>query len=133
MSLTHVTETRRSLQFHTSHALLETCSAMSYEPPLKITIAIPNEFPKGFGANSTGKRGGNLRVRCTNKEYDAIQHEADLLDISLAMFCRWCSVHVASKLSEHRKAKSTSISIGEDNEYKPTNPRRKKRKNTRTM
>ena len=46
---------------------------MSYEPPLKITIPTPSEFELGYGVNSTGKRGGNLRVRCTNKEYDAIK------------------------------------------------------------
>ena len=89
---------------------------MSYEPPLKISIALPTELPKGFGVNSTGSRGGNLRVRCTNKEYDAITHEADLLDLTLAMFCRWCAMQVATKLFEHREASSTSISIGEDDE-----------------
>jgi hypothetical protein len=87
---------------------------MSYEPPLKISITTPNEIPKSFGVNSTGKRGGNLRVRCTNAEYDAIQHEAELLGISLAMFTRWCAVQVGQKLLEHREAQSTSMSIGEE-------------------
>lgn len=89
---------------------------MSYEPPLKIAIATPSEIPQGFGPNSTGKRGGNLRVRCTNAEYDAVQHEASLLGISLAMFVRWCGVQVATKLKEHRDALSTDMSIGEDEE-----------------
>ena len=87
---------------------------MSYEPPLKIMIPTPNELPQGYGVNSTGKRGGNLRVRCTNKEYDTIKHEASLLGISLAMFTRWCAVHVAANLTKHRKALSTSMSIGEE-------------------
>jgi hypothetical protein len=89
---------------------------MSYEPPLKITIPAPNEIPTGFGPNSTGGKGGNLRVRCTNKEYDAIQLEASQLGISLAMFTRWCAVHVAAKLAEHRDILSTDIGIGEDDE-----------------
>ena len=87
---------------------------MSYEPPLKITIPIPTSFPVGRGVHSTGKRGGNLRVRCTNAQYDAIQLEAAYLKVSLATFCRWCAVHVASQLREHRKAQSTSISIGDE-------------------
>ncbi len=91
---------------------------MAYEPPLKIAIALPNEFPKGFGINSTGKRGGNLRIRCTNKEYDAIQKEAICLGISLAMFGRSCIVQVATRLLEHREASSTSMSVGENDERK---------------
>ena len=89
---------------------------MSYEPPLKITITTPNEIPQGFGPNSTGKRGGNLRVRCTNAEYDAIQLEAVFLGISLAMFTRWCAIHVATKLKQHRDASSISISIGDEDD-----------------
>ena len=89
---------------------------MAYEPPLKIMIPTPNELPQGYGVNSTGKRGGNLRVRCTNKEYDTIKHEASLLGISLAMFTRWCAVHVAKQLKIHRDAESNSISIGEDDD-----------------
>jgi hypothetical protein len=87
---------------------------MAYEPPLRIFIPAPNEIPKSFGPNSTGKRGGNLRVRCTNAEYDMIQLEAKQLSISLAMFTRWCAVHVAQQLKEHRDTASTSMSIGED-------------------
>lgn len=87
---------------------------MSYEPPLRIHIPTPNEIPQGFGPNSTGKRGGNLRVRCTNNEYDAISYEAANLGISLAMFCRWCAVHVAQKLKKHRDMSSTASSIGDE-------------------
>ena len=87
---------------------------MSYEPPLKITITTPNEIPQGFGPNSTGGRGGNLRVRCTNAEYDAIQVEAGRLGLSLAMYTRWCAVHVGQQLKAHRDEMSTSISIGEE-------------------
>jgi hypothetical protein len=87
---------------------------MSYEPPLKITITTPNEIPHGFGPNSTGNRGGNLRVRCTNAEYDAIAHEAYSLGITLAMFTRWCAVHVAKQLKAHRESLSTSMSVGDD-------------------
>jgi hypothetical protein len=100
---------------------------MSYEPPLKITIPIPSVFPNTYGPHSTGKRGGNLRVRCTNGQYDAIQKEASLLGITLAMFCRWSAVHVADMLREHRETASTNISVGDDDE-----PRHNKRGNTGT-
>ena len=106
---------------------------MPYEMPLRIAIPIPTELPVGYGVNSTGKRGGNLRVRCTNKEYDAIRHEASLLGISLAMFTRWCAVHVAANLLRHREASSTSMSVGEDdapNNNKPRTRRKKKTKST---
>jgi hypothetical protein len=73
---------------------------MNYEPPLKIWIPIPSDIPKGFGVNSTGKRGGNLRVRCTNSEYDKIQSEAEVIGVSLANFVRWCAIHVAGKLQQ---------------------------------
>ena len=89
---------------------------MAYEPPLRITIPAPSEIPRGFGPNSTGSRGGNLRIRCTDKEHDAIQYEASLLGIPLAGFCRWCCVQVGQKLKEHRDLASTAISIGEEEE-----------------
>ena len=87
---------------------------MSYEPPIKIMITTPSEIPQGFGPNSTGKRGGNLRVRCTNSEYDMIQLEAAELGISLATFCRWCAVHAAEQLLKHRDSQSTDESVEED-------------------
>jgi hypothetical protein len=87
---------------------------MSYEPPLSITIPTPSIIPKGFGPNSTGKRGGNLRVRCTDSEYDALVVEASRLGISLAMFCRWSIVQVSQKLLEHRDQQSTEIGTETD-------------------
>ena len=89
---------------------------MAYDPPLRIEIPLPSEIPMGRGVNSTSKRGGNLRVRCTNKEYDDVAFEAAALGLSLAMFCRWTIVHVATQLRRHRKLESTSMSIGEENE-----------------
>jgi hypothetical protein len=99
---------------------------MAYEPPLKIFIQTPNWVPKGFGPNSTGKRGGNLRVRCTNNEYDSIKLEAANLGISLAAFCRWCSVQVAQQLKEHRRIESTNASIGEEDDFTGRRTRKKK-------
>ncbi len=87
---------------------------MSYEPPLKITITIPNPITQGYGPNSTGHRGGNLRIRCTNKEYDAIQYEATKLNLSLAMFCRSCAIQVAQRLKAHRRAELTNIEATEE-------------------
>ena len=101
---------------------------MAYEPPIRIAIPTPSEIPQGFGPNSTGKRGGNLRVRCTNAEYDAIQHEAGLLGITLATFCRWCSIHVAQKLKKHREELSTDMSIGDDYGSKPIQSKRPRAK-----
>jgi hypothetical protein len=83
---------------------------MTYDPPLKVTIPTPSEVPRGFGPNSTGKRGGNLRVRCTNAEYDMIQVEAERLGITLANFCRWCSVQVAEQMKLHRETGSVKWS-----------------------
>ena len=89
---------------------------MSYDPPYKISIPTPSEIPKGFGPNSTGKRGGNLRIRCANAEYDMLAEEAAELGITIANFGRWCSVQVAQKLREHRLNNSTAQTVGEDNE-----------------
>ena len=89
---------------------------MSYDPPYKISIPTPSEIPKGFGPNSTGKRGGNLRIRCTNAEYDMLAEESAELGISIANFGSWCSVQVAQKLREHRLNNSTAQTVGEDNE-----------------
>jgi|TARA_R110000803_G_scaffold143461_2_gene209511 hypothetical protein len=88
---------------------------MSYKPPLKITIPIPMKIPVNRGVNATGKRGGNLRVRCTNAEYDMIQEEASKIGLTLAMFCRWSSLKVAQQLEEHRLSNSNSTTVGEDN------------------
>lgn len=87
---------------------------MSYEPPLKVSIPVPSLISPNYGPNSTGKRGGNLRVRCTNAEYDMIQEEAGHLGISLAMFTRWCATRVAEQVKLHRITSSTDMSIGEE-------------------
>ena len=87
---------------------------MSYEPPLKITITAPSPIAQGYGPNSTGRRGGNLRIRCTNKEYDAIQAEALRLNLSLAMFCRSCAIQVAQRLEAHRENEQTGIEATEE-------------------
>jgi len=89
---------------------------MSYEPPLKITIPTPSEIPQGFGPNSTGGKGGNLRVRCTNAEYFLIMYEATKLGLSMAAFVRWSAVKVADKLVDHRIQNSTSIEAGSEDE-----------------
>ena len=94
---------------------------MSYEPPLKITIAAPSPIAQGYGPNSTGRRGGNLRIRCTNKEYDAIQAEARRLNLSLAMFCRSCAIQVAQRLEAHREGGNTGIEATEDENVGPIN------------
>jgi hypothetical protein len=88
---------------------------MSYLPPLKITIPLPSPFAKTKGIYSTGHRGGNLRVRCTNAEYDIIKYEAEQLGITLANFTRWCAIKAASALLEHRSNNIDSIECGEDN------------------
>ena len=89
---------------------------MTYEPPLKITITAPTEIPRGFGPNATGKRGGNLRVRCTDNEYDLIHRESIKLGLTLGMYVRWCAVQVAHQLQSHRDLNSTSIQIGEEDD-----------------
>ena len=101
---------------------------MSYEPPLRISISAPNEMPQGFGPNSTGKRGGNLRVRCTNAEYDAVKKEANLLGLTLAMFSRWSIVHVAQELKQHRDKASTSILAGDEDDTEKQRKRTRKSK-----
>ena len=80
----------------------------SYDPPIKITIPTPGTFPIGYGPNSTGGRGGNMRARCTNKEYDLLAAEAKSLGISLANFVRWSSFYVAKALQKHREDNSTN-------------------------
>ena len=69
----------------------------SYDPPIKVTIPTPGTFSIGYGPNSTGGRGGNMRARCTNKEYDLLAAEAKSLGISLA-----------KALQKHREDNSTN-------------------------
>lgn len=73
-----------------------------YDPPLKITIPYPSHIPRRRGINSSAHRGGNLRVRCSNAEYDFIQREAELCGLSLAGYCRWVIIQTARALKSHR-------------------------------
>jgi hypothetical protein len=98
---------------------------MSYEPPIKVFIPLPSPIPIGRGVKATGDYGGNLRVRCTNSEYDLIQQEAQTLGLSLAGFSRWCIFHAAKALHEHRESASTDDSVGDTDAS--TNKRRRKR------
>ena len=79
-------------------------------------IPTPSFIPHSRGVNSTGKRGGNLRIRCTNAEYDMIQAEALELGLTLANFCRWCAIQVSLELIKHRDANSDSMSAGDEDE-----------------
>jgi hypothetical protein len=87
---------------------------MAYEPPLLITIPVPSEMPIGYGVNSTGHRGGNIRFRCTDAEFDAIKVQADLAGLSFAAYCRWICIHVADKMRLHREENSTDIEAKDD-------------------
>ena len=87
---------------------------MAYEPPLLITIPVPSEMPIGYGVNSTGHRGGNIRFRCTDAEFDAIKLQADLAGLSFAAYCRWSCIQVAEKMRLHREQNSTDIEAKDD-------------------
>lgn len=89
---------------------------MSYDPPLKIFITVPGHMPIMRGAFSTAHRGGNYRIRCTDKEYDIIKEESAHLNISMANFGRWCAVRVAEALRTHRLSESTDEVVGEDDD-----------------
>ena len=86
----------------------------TYDPPLKLMITTPSQIPTGYGPNATGKAGGNLRVRCTDAEYKAIQLQAQLLGLSLSNFCRSAILKTAKALELHRLANSTDIQAGDD-------------------
>lgn len=88
----------------------------SYDPPIKITIPTPGQFPMGYGPNSTGGKGGNMRARCTNKEYELLGVEAAAIGITLANFVRWSSFYVAKALQKHRLENSTTEETEIDNE-----------------
>ena len=74
-----------------------------YRPPLGITIPLPYHITRGIGTSATSGRGGNLRVRCTDKEYDLVMSEAKRLGLPLANFSRFIIVHVAEQLKRHRE------------------------------
>ena len=75
---------------------------MSY--PNNISIPLPSSIPRARGVHSTGGFGGNIRVRCSDQEKLLVQSEAKELGLTLASFSRWCIVHAASILKEHRNA-----------------------------
>lgn len=95
----------------------------SYEPPLQIKISLPSEFKKRFGPESTGRYGGNLRVRCTNEEYDMMKAIAEKLNLSLAMFVRSCAVQTARILRDHETEQNNSMIAGEDDDAVRRNPK----------
>jgi hypothetical protein len=93
----------------------------NYDPPIKVTIPTPGTFTIGYGPHSTGGRGGNMRARCTNKEYELLEQEAAALGITLANFVRWSAWQVARQLHKHRTEQMTSDEIGiEDDECRKT-------------
>lgn len=86
----------------------------TYEPPLRVTIPLPCELPRGRGRSSTGRYGGNYRIRLTNDEYNMIQQEAAELGISMAAFGRWCVKQIAMQLREHRTQQLTTTHVGDN-------------------
>ena len=86
-------------------------TTVPYDPPLKITIPLPTEIPRLRGILATTKYGGNLRVRCSNAEYDLIQQEANKIGLTINAFMRFVGRAVAKALKEHRTNGSTSIAI----------------------
>ena len=88
----------------------------SYDPPLKVTIPTPGQFAMGYGPNSTGGKGGNMRARCTNKEYALLEVEAAAIGLTLANFVRWSSYYVARALEKHRLEDSTNMETEIEND-----------------
>ena len=86
---------------------------MAYDPPVKVFIPTPSRMPPGRGDDATSHRGGNLRIRCTDTEYDCAMIEARELGLSLAGFSRWCVVEVSKALRKHRDEQSDDYSTGE--------------------
>ena len=83
-------------------------SSVAYDTPIKVTIPVPSEIPRARGPNSTSQYGGNLRVRCSNQEYDLVFDEAAMLGVTPSNFCRWSIVQTALAVQEHRLSKSKS-------------------------
>ena len=86
----------------------------SYDPPIKITIPVPSEIPPRRGRHSTGRYGGNLRIRCTDTEYDLVQQEAKELNLTISGFGRWCIIRIAAALRTHRLEESTADGVEVD-------------------
>ena len=89
---------------------------MPYELPLSITIPIPSEYARGRGINAVTGYGSNVRMRCTNYEYDIVKEVATEMGIPLASFSRWCVVHCAKALRKHKMTQSTDDNAGELND-----------------
>jgi hypothetical protein len=82
-----------------------------YDPPLLLRIPLPSEIPRSKGPDATSGYGGNLRIRCTDEEYNMIKEEAALLDLTTANFCRWVILHSASALRKHREEDSEDYKV----------------------
>lgn len=91
-------------------------SHSTYTPPIKVSIPTPCEIPRARGPNAVTGYGGNLRIRCSDAEYDLIKEEARQLGFGIAAFGRWTMTHVARVLKEHREKQLTSDYAGEDDE-----------------
>lgn len=65
---------------------------------ITVTIPIPSYIPKARGRHATSKQGGNLRVRCSNRELALIRGEAKRLGLSTSQFVRWAALRVAEEL-----------------------------------
>jgi len=84
---------------------------MTYDPPLNLSIPLPCSIPRARGLHSTGGFGGNLRVRCTDDEKLLVQSEAHKLGLTLSSFSRWCIIHAAQSLKEHRNVTTGNIGV----------------------
>ena len=79
-----------------------------YEPPLKIFIPLPSKMKRAL-PHSAGTYGSNMRVRCTDAEYDLVEREAEAIGLTTSSFARWCITRTAIALRNHRDKSSTSI------------------------
>lgn len=68
--------------------------------PLRVTIPLPSEIPRGRGRHATGRFGTGIRVRITYEERLLIEQVIGNLDaeMTLSSFLRWCGVHAAQAL-----------------------------------
>jgi hypothetical protein len=90
-----------------SHTI-PTTQTTRYDTPIKVTIPVPSEIPRARGLNSTIGYGGNLRIRCTNSDYDLVFEEAIRLGVTPSNFARWCIVETAIAIRRHRETNSRS-------------------------
>ncbi len=83
----------------------------TYTPPIKLILPLPSYSAKLDHNIST--YGGNMRIRCSDKDYDMIRYEAEELGLTIASFGRWTLRYMAIALKKHREANSS------DNEGTP--------------